>query len=72
MPKTKRITKKAKKAMTKAVLHIHDELPRIGSGVRHVLVRKKTKSYVWLLYNDTPMRVKRDTYDLVCTSEDNK
>lgn len=70
MAKTKRLTKKAKKALTPATLHLADELqPRIGSGVRRVLVKKKTPSFVWLYYNDQPMKISRKVYDTVVVEE---
>lgn len=65
MPKIKRITKKAKKQMEKATLHLHDEIPKIGSGVRHVLIRKETPTYVWLLYGELRVRVTRKIFEEV-------
>jgi hypothetical protein len=51
--------------MEKAVLHLHDEIPKMGCGVRHVLIRKETPTYVWVLYGDQRIRVKRDLFEEV-------
>ncbi len=65
MRKPKRITKKDRDNMRRATLHLADELPRFGSGIRRVLVRKETPTFVWLLYGDVRARVRRDVFEAV-------
>jgi len=59
------LTKRNIRTFPRATLHLHDELPRIGSGRRRVLVRKLTPKYAWLVYLGEPIRVLRKTFETV-------
>ena len=60
-----KVQRKKRRALPRATLHLQDEIPYIGSGIRIVLVDQVGRKWVWLrtTYRPRRVRVAREVFE---------